>query len=102
MEKSQVERLKECVDMVRQLEEVGVTRDIPGRRELDVHIQEYVKQGIPWSGRIRFPELHRFGDVILPRYARHHVSIDLKFVPSGIPKFTLSGTSVEDILARNK
>lgn len=87
--------------MVRQLEEVGITRDLPGRQELDKHIQEYVKQGIPWSGRIKFPELHRFGNVILPRLARHNVSIDLKFVPDGIPKYTLSGTSVEEIIARN-
>lgn len=101
MEKSQAERLHECVEMVRQLEELGVTRDLPGRRELDARIQEYVKEGIPWSGRIKFPEIHRFGNVLLPRKNTHHVNIDLKLIPGGIPKFTLSGTKIEDILARN-
>lgn len=81
MEKPMMDRVKECVEIVRALEEHGVTREFPGRIELDKRIQEYVKTGEPWAGTILFPELHRIGEVILPRRKHVVASINLRFVP---------------------
>jgi hypothetical protein len=81
MEKTIEERLKECLQITKGLEEVGITREFAGRKELDARIQDYVKTGDPWAGKIEFPELNRIADVILARRKTNHCSLNLRFVP---------------------
>jgi hypothetical protein len=81
MEKTIQERIAECLQIAKGLEEVGITREFAGRRDLDARIQDYVKTGDPWSGTIEFPELNRIADVILARRKHTHCSLNLRFVP---------------------
>jgi hypothetical protein len=81
MEKTVEERLKECLQIAKGLEEVGITKEFRGRKELDERIQDYIKTGDPWAGTIEFPELNRIADVILARRKHIHCSLNLRFVP---------------------
>ena len=79
--KTKEERVKDCIGLLKQLEEFGITKEYPGRQELETRIREYIETGESWSGKIAFPELHRMGDVILPQRKIHTASINLRFVP---------------------
>ena len=81
MEKTIQERVAECLQIARGLEEVGITKEFPGRKDLDAHMQDYIKTGDPWAGRIEFPELNRVADVVLARRKHVHCSLNLRFVP---------------------
>lgn len=79
--KTKEERVKDCVGLLKQLEDFGITKEFPGRQELDKQIREYIENGLTWSGRIAFPEIHRMAEVILPQRKIHTASVNLRFVP---------------------
>jgi hypothetical protein len=81
MEKTVQERVSECLKIARALEEVGITKEFTGRKDIDQRMQDYIKTGDPWSGTIEFPELNRIADVILARRKHIHCSVNLRFVP---------------------
>jgi hypothetical protein len=71
-------RLDECLDIMRQINDLGFPVDYPPRKELSRRLSDYVKTGEPWAGKIKFEIYGRYADVILPRRADREIQVALK------------------------
>ena len=65
MVKSQTTRIQEIIRIKQQLNDIGFPSQYDGIKKFNTITNEYVKSGIPWSGKIHFTEYHRYLDVIL-------------------------------------
>lgn len=65
MVKTQVERIKEVIEIKKQINNIGFPKEYEPLKEFDNHTNLYVKEGIAWSGKIKFPEYGRCLHVIL-------------------------------------
>jgi hypothetical protein len=69
MEKPQGERVKESIILLKQLADLGVGETTPSLQILRNHLNEWIRTGSPWAGKIEFPTYGRVADVVLPRRA---------------------------------
>ena len=75
--KPKEERLKEGLNILKQLMDAGVSNKAEPFIELQKRISEWVNTGKSWDGRIEFPEYGRYALVELPKSA--NVSSTLAF-----------------------
>lgn len=71
-------RLQKCLDIVRDIKDLGVPTDYPPFKELSKRLSDYVKSGEPWAGRIRFDSYGRYADIVLPRSADREIQVVLR------------------------
>lgn len=64
--KTIVSRVKESVELVSKFKELGVADIEPGLVELRTRMNEWIRGGMAWSGRIEFPRYDRYAEVALP------------------------------------
>jgi hypothetical protein len=76
--KTKEDRLKEGINILKQLREAGVQEYSLGFIELKEKISEWVKSENSWEGRIIFNEYGRIADVELPRYDNKAAGINFK------------------------
>lgn len=65
MVKSQITRIQEIMRIKKQLNDIGFPSHCEGIQEFNKITNDYVKNGIPWSGKIKLTEYNRYLDVIL-------------------------------------
>lgn len=73
-----MDRLEECLRIMKQLNDFGFPSDYPPRKELSRRLSDYVKTGEPWSGKIKFDAYGRYADIILPRRADRKIIVVLR------------------------
>lgn len=71
-------RLQECIEIMKQINDLGIPVEYPPRKELSRRLSDYVKTGEPWAGKIKFEAYGRYVDVILPRRADREIQVVLK------------------------
>ena len=76
--KSVAERVKESVTLIAQFKELGVGETEPGLVQLRQKMNEWIRGGVAWSGRIEFPRFDRYADVNLPDRAGKVAAVDFK------------------------
>ncbi len=72
-------RIKECIEIMKQVHDMGFPTEYPPVKELSRRLSDYVKTGEPWTGKIKFEAYNRTAHVILPRRADREISIVLKY-----------------------
>lgn len=77
-EKPFEERVKECVHLLKLLKEQRIKPEHTGYSELKTHMDSWVKNGIPFHGKIDFPDHSRKAEVILPMKPNTTATIHLK------------------------
>lgn len=77
-DKSYEERVKEVVNVLRQLQDYGVASDTSGYDALKERMTTYIKTGDPWIGRVPLPEINKVAHLLLPRRARDAIQLTLK------------------------
>lgn len=70
-------RIEECIHVMKQLRDLGIPTEYPPLKELSRRLSDYVKTGEPWSGKIKFEAYGRVAHVILPRRADREISVTL-------------------------
>jgi hypothetical protein len=63
--KSKEERVKEGVHLLKQLIDAGVRRG-GSFEDLKAKVDEWIRDGNAWAGKVRFEEYGRIAEVILP------------------------------------
>lgn len=76
--KSYADRVKEVVNVLRQLHEYGVTGETSGYADLKARMDSYIKTGDPWVGKIPMPDIKKTAHLLLPRRARDAIQLSLK------------------------
>jgi hypothetical protein len=74
-------RVKEGVNLLRQLQEVGISKDEPPYKEIQAKVSDWVKTGDPWQGKVEFFRYGRVAEILLPRKATAVASLALKMKP---------------------
>lgn len=74
-------RVKEGVNLLKQLKEVGISTNEPPYKEIQERISDWVKTGDPWQGKIEFYRYGRVAEILLPRKANAVASLALKMKP---------------------
>jgi hypothetical protein len=67
-EKTLPERLKEVVEILKALQQAGVSKEDPGYKELKGICDKYVHQGENFIGRVEFPRYGRYAEVRLTNW----------------------------------
>jgi hypothetical protein len=65
-EKTKEERVREGMELLRKLREVGVSQYATGWNETKDVIATWVRDGVAWQGKIPFPSMGRVAEIILP------------------------------------
>lgn len=78
MSKSFSDRVEECVRVLKEMRDYGIDAENRGYAELKARIDDYIKTGDPWQGRIPFPDIERVAIVLLPRPARSAVEVSFR------------------------
>lgn len=71
-------RVEECVKVMKQIRDLGIPTEYPPLKELSRKMSDYIKTGDPWSGKIKFEAYGRVADVILPRRSNKEISVILR------------------------
>ncbi len=69
------ERMKESVELVSKMKELGVHDSEPGLVQLRAEMNAWIRGGQAWSGRIEFPRYNRYAEVALPDRAGRVASV---------------------------
>ncbi len=80
-EKSTASRIKESVDLVKKLQGLGITDAEPGLIELREKLNEWIRGGPAWSGKVEFARYGRYVDIILPTREGVAMTAALKIHP---------------------
>lgn len=65
-EKTKEERVREGIELLRKLQEVGVSQYVVGWKDVQSAISTWVREGVAWHGKIKFPTMGRVAEIILP------------------------------------
>jgi hypothetical protein len=76
-EKTKEERLKEGVHLLLQLKGTGVDPEL-SYKQVKAQVDDWIKTGDPWSGKIQFPECNRVAEIVLPRKAVNTATLLLR------------------------
>ena len=72
------ERVKESVTLIAQFKELGVAETEPGLVQLRAQMNDWIRGGGAWAGRIEFVRFGRYADVNLPDRAGKVATADFK------------------------
>jgi hypothetical protein len=64
--KPTAERLQESMNILKQIQELGIATTDPGYRALSAKFSEWVKGGDAWQGNVDFHRHNRRAKVLLP------------------------------------
>ena len=73
-------RVEECLSVMRQIRDFGIANDYPPLKELSRRLSNYIKTGEPWSGKIKFEAYGRVAKIILPRKPNIPISVTLSIL----------------------
>jgi hypothetical protein len=76
--KSKAERVKEAVEILTQLKEVGVPDTDSSYKMTKMYLDAWIDDGEPRLEKIYFPKMMRTGHMLLPRLAGRPASFALK------------------------
>ena len=76
--KPKEDRVKETIEILKKLREIGVTEREPGYILTKQKFTEWINTGEAWSGDIDFPMLQRKAEIGLPARADRVASLLLK------------------------
>ena len=76
--KPKEDRVKESIEILKKLKEIGVTEREPGYILTKQKFSEWINTGEPWSGDIDFPLLQRKAEIVLPARKDRVASLLLK------------------------
>jgi predicted transcriptional regulator len=76
--KTKGDRVKESIEILKKLRELGVLEREPGYQLTKEHFSKWVNTGEAWSGDIYFPMLQRKAEIVLPARADRVASLLLK------------------------
>ena len=76
--KSKEDRLKEGLNLLKQLRDAGVKEQSYGYIELKGHVSEWISGDGSWDGMIDFSDYGRMAEVSLPRYDNRAAGINFK------------------------
>jgi hypothetical protein len=76
--KPKEERLKEGVNLLKQIRDSGVKEYSMGFLELKTKISEWVSSEDGWEGTVSFMEYGRVAEVDLPKYSNRAAGINFK------------------------
>ena len=65
-EKTTASKAKEAVDLIKQLSAMGISDAEPGFVELRQKLNEWIRGGPAWAGKVEFARYGRYVDLILP------------------------------------
>jgi hypothetical protein len=77
-EKPKDERVREVVNILRDINSLGIPLNSPEVAALRLHLDAYVNEGICWDGTIDFSRFGRMAEVNLPRQATKAITINLR------------------------
>jgi len=77
-EKPVADRVKETIELMRNIEGLGIPLDCSEVSELRTHLNEYIKDGTCWEGTIDFLRFGRMAEVSLPRRADKTIEVKLR------------------------
>jgi len=77
-EKPVADRVKETIELMRNIEGLGIPLDCSEVAELRTHLNEYIKDGTCWEGTIDFLRFGRMAEVSLPRRADKTIEVKLR------------------------
>lgn len=80
--KSKEDRLKEGINILKQLRDAGVKDYSLGFIELKTKIGEWVASNDSWEGIISFQEYGRIAEIDLPKYTNRSAGINFKIKKS--------------------
>ena len=80
-EKTKEERVKEGINLLMKLKEVGILSTEQPYIEIQAHISDWVKTGDPWMGKVEFYRYGRIAEILLPRKSTAVASLALKMKP---------------------
>jgi hypothetical protein len=78
--KTKEDRLKEGVNLLKQLQGGGVKNMSPGYQELKGKITDWVNSEDGWEGSISFAEYGRVAEVELPKWNNKSAGLNFKVV----------------------
>jgi hypothetical protein len=76
--KSKEDRVKETIEILKKLRDLGVIEREPGYVLTKQKFTEWINTGEAWSGDIDFPMLQRKAEIVLPARADRVASLLLK------------------------
>jgi hypothetical protein len=76
--KTKAERVREAVEILKQLKEVGITESEPGYKITKEHLDAWIQDGEPRKEKIPFGRAMRVGEMLLPRLEGRAASFVLK------------------------
>jgi hypothetical protein len=76
--KSKLERVREAVEILKQLKEVGIHDTDPGFLETKSQLDQWIVDGEPRTTKVPFPRFGRVGHMTLPRLEGRPASYVLK------------------------
>jgi hypothetical protein len=76
--KTVVSRVKESVELIRKFNELGVVDTEPGLVQMRTQMNDWIRGGPAWQGRIEFPRYGRYADVVLPDREGKAATVDFK------------------------
>ncbi len=77
-EKPVGDRVKECAAILNDITALGIPSLSPEVSKLRGHMNDYIREGTPWSGTIDFSAYGRIAEVVLPRRADKAVEVVLR------------------------
>jgi hypothetical protein len=60
------ERLSESLELVRKFKELGISDQEPGFVQMRAQMNDWIRDGPAWTGRIEFPRYNRYAQIVLP------------------------------------
>lgn len=82
-EKPKDECLKESLEILRNIQTLGIPYNSPEVQELKSRLDAYINDGIPWCGTISFRRFGRIAEVNLPRRADKPIEVRLRVPRAG-------------------
>jgi hypothetical protein len=64
--KPKAERVKEAINILKKLKELGIADTDPGYKETKEHLDTWIQGGDTWVGKILFERYGRRAELVLP------------------------------------
>ena len=79
-EKTKEDRLKETLTILKQLLDLGISKEDGSYLLVKEQFDEWIKTGNSWSGSIHFPRHGRRADIELPKRCNKAATLDFKVI----------------------
>ena len=76
---TQTEKIKQCIELKKQIKELGLDIYTDEIKELDSIIQNYVKDNIEYIGEIKLPGAKRIMEIKFRNKKKWDITVNLKY-----------------------